>query len=126
MDQTLAQSLSYKWIVIPDLFFVLSLTLTAIGGLEFISTQVPYSMRGAIFGIVLCSVIATPVLNTAIVTPFWQKGSIWGIGVISCGFWYALVHIVLCTIGCIMNVIIKVQTENMKRCVTDLCREILL
>ena len=109
VDQTLAQTFSYKWIAIPDTCFVLSLTLMAIGGLEFISTQVPYSMRGVIFGIALCSVIATPVLNTAIVTPSWQKESIWGTGVISCGFWYALVHIILCTIGCIMNVIIKVQ-----------------
>ena len=115
VEQTLAQTFIYKWIVIPDIFFVLSITLMIIGGLEFISAQVPYSMRGVIHGIAICSVIATPVLNIAIIIPFRQKESIWGTGVISCGFWYALMHIVLCTIGCIMNVIIKVRYKQRKR-----------
>ena len=115
VEQTLTQTFIYKWIVIPDLFFVLSITLMIIGGLEFISAQVPYSMRGVILGIAICSVIATPVLNIAIIIPFQQKESIWGTGVISCGFWYALMHIVLCTIGCIVNVITKVRYKLRKR-----------
>ena len=115
VDQTLAQTFSYKWIAIPDIFFVLSITLMVIGGLEFISAQVPYSMRGVILGIAFCSGTATPVLNTVLIISFWQKESIWGTGVISCGFWYALMHIVLCTIGCIVNVIIKVRYKQRKR-----------
>ena len=115
VDQTVAQTFSYKWIAIPDIFFVLSITLMIIGGMEFISAQIPYSMKGIILGIAVCSVIATLVLNRAIIIPFQQKESIWGTGVISCGFWYALMHIVLCTIGCIMNVITKVRYKQRKR-----------
>ena len=111
-DQTLAQTFSYKWIVIPDLFFVLSVTLMVIGGLEFISAQVPYSMRGAIFGIVFCSIIATLVLNIAISVPFQRSKSIWGTGIVSCGFWYALVHIIFCVTGCIISFVYKARYKR--------------
>ena len=112
LDQTLAHTFSYKWIAIPDLFFILSIILIAIGGLEFISAQVPYSTKGVILGVTYSSFIATLVLNIAITIPFKLKESIWSTGVISCGFWYALVHIVLCTIGCIASVIIKVRYKR--------------
>ena len=114
-DQILAHKFSYNWIMVPDFLYALSITLMAIGFLEFVSAQVPYSMRGVIFGVGFCSIITTSMLITVVSLPFQQKRSIWGTGIISCGFWYALVLIVLCIIGCIVSVIITKKYKNRKR-----------
>ena len=114
-DQILAHKFSYNWIMVPDFLYASSITLMVIGCLEFVSAQVPYSMRGVIFGVGFCSIITTSVLITVVSLPFQQKRSIWGTGIISCGFWYALVHIVLCIIGCIVSVIITKKYKNRKR-----------
>ena len=116
-DQALATKLNYHWIAVPDTLLVISTLLTAIGGLEFIAAQVPYSMKGVLLGVCYCSLIISGTVNdiSLIVGPFQQKLSIWGTGVISCGFWYALFHIVLCTAGCIVIALIIKWYKRRKR-----------
>ena len=116
-DQVLATNFNYNWIVIPNILFVISILLMAIGGLEFVAAQVPYSMKGVLLGIGYCSVTITATVNYVAVSvgPFQQKLSIWGTKVISCGFWYAFLHVVLCTFGCIVAILIIKWYKRRKR-----------
>ena len=93
--------------------------MMVIGFLEFVSAQVPYSMKGVILGVGYCSVIATASLCTVLHIPFQQTLSIWGTGVISCGFWYVLLYIILSIFGCVVGVlIINWYKKRKRRCVT--------
>ena len=108
-------NLNYNWIAIPDTLFVLSALLIFIGGLEFIAAQVPYSMKGVILGVTFCALFIANLLNIAINIPFKQRLSIWGAGVISCGFWYALLHIILCILVCTASALVIKWYKRRKR-----------
>ena len=100
------------------IFFVLSTTLTVVSGLEFISAQVPYSMRGVIrtwSSILLRNSRSRVQYCSNYSFSAKKNNSIWGTGVISCGFWYALAHILLCTTGCIVSAVNKVRYKRRKR-----------
>ena len=116
-DQTLATKFNYNWIAVPDTLFVISTLLMTVGGLEFIAAQVPYSMKGVLLGVCYCSIVISGTVNdiSLNIGPFQQKLSIWGTGVISCGFWYALLHIILCTAGYIVSVLIIKWYKRRKR-----------
>ena len=85
------------------------------GGLEFIFAQVPYSMRGVILGIAFCSAVPTLALNIMVVFVLQQKLSKWSTGIISCGFWYALVHFIVCTVVSVISAIVKIKYKRRKR-----------
>ena len=114
-DQALATTFNYNWMVLPDCLFVLSITLICIAGMEFIFAQVPYTMKGIILGVAFCSSAFSIGFNIALIIPLKQRILIWGTGIISCGFWYALVHIIFCTIGCIAIAIITKHYTKRKR-----------
>lgn len=115
LDQALATSFNYNWMVLPDYLFVLSLAMIITGGLEFIFSQVLYTMKGIILGVAFCSVASSLGFNSAMIIPLQHRASIWGAGIISCGFWYALVHIIFCIIGCIAIAIITKYHTKRKR-----------
>ena len=116
-DQNLETKFTYNWIAIPDTLFVLSALLMGSGGMEFILAQVPYSMKGIILGVGYCAFSSVVAINTAIEIPFKQRLSVWGTGIISCGFWFAVLHIVLCIFGCIIGALVikwyKMRKEKM-------------
>ena len=116
-EQYLATKFNYNWIAIPDTLLAMSMLLMVIGGLEFVAAQVPYSMKGVSLGVGYCSAIFPTVINFIIVPfgPFKEKLSIWGTKLISCGFWYALLHIVLCVFGCIVSTAIMKWYKRRKR-----------
>ena len=119
-DQTMAitTSFTYNWIMIPEALFAISLSLMGIGGLEFIAAQVPYSMKGVLIGVCLCSVTVTASLNylsvTVILSLFKQK-LYPSTKIISCGFWFELLHIIICSLGCIAGVLIIKRYKKRKR-----------
>ena len=114
-DQRLATKFNYNWMVIPHALMALSTLMMVIGFLEFVSAQVPYSMKGVILGVGYCSVVATTSLCTVLRIPFQQRLTIWGTGVISCGFWYTLLYIILSVFGCIVGVLIVNWYKKRKR-----------
>ena len=103
-DHSLAAKFDYTWIAIPDILFAVSTLLMAVGSLEFIAAQVPTSMKGVLLGVCYCSAIITGTIDSLVTVfgPFKQTISIKGTKLIDCGFWYTLLHIVLCTFGCIV------------------------
>ena len=103
----LSSSLDYRWTIIPTFLHSISMTLLFISGLEFLCAQVPYSMKGLIFGITY----GLGAISTAFglsVSFLFNKVFTWSTGVISCGFWYFLqVLITILLISCIASVILK-------------------
>ena len=89
-------SMDYRWIVVPTFFNCLSAGAFSIGGIKLIASQTPYSMRGLIMGIAYCVYIyvGCVAVGVGISIPFSRQLPIWGTGIISCGFWYALLLLV--------------------------------
>ena len=92
---TLNTDVNIWWMAIPFLLDSLSLYVLCIRGLGFIVSQTPYSMRGLLMGTAYAMIILSVPVMTGISIPFTRQLSIWGTGIISCGFWYALLLLVV-------------------------------
>ena len=91
----LSQSLNHRWLAIPQYLHLISLTFLLTGLIEFICSQAPYSMKGAIIGAqyTLISICSIPMI--VIIAVLYKKDlSSLGTGTISCEFWYALLIII--------------------------------
>ena len=92
---TLSTSMDFRWMAVPLSLDSLSISVFGIGGLEFIASQTPYSMRGLVVGTAGC-IFALYVLVAMIISiQFTKPLPIWGTGIISCGFWHALLLLVV-------------------------------
>ena len=112
---TLSTSLNYQWMAIPLLLFSLSTSVIGIGAVEFIVSQAPYSMRGLIMGTAYCMLALCASVWVGISTPFTRQLSIWGTGIISCGFWYALLLLVIEVLVGFMLIAIQRWYKKRKR-----------
>ena len=92
---TLGSSINFRWIAVPLSVYSLSASVLGIGLLEFIVSQTPYSMRGLIMGTSYSMLALCVPVVMGISVPFTRELSIWGTGIISCGFWYALLLLVI-------------------------------
>ena len=92
---TLSTSMDFRWMAVPLFLHSLSAGAFGIGTIEFIASQAPYSMRGLIMGTAYCILALCSAVGVGISTPFTRQLSIWGTGIISCGFWYALLLLVV-------------------------------
>ena len=99
---TLSTSMDFKWMAIPLLLNSLATCALGIGSLELIVSQSPYSMRGLIMGVGYCIFSLCAAVGMGISIPFTKRSSIWGTGIISCGFWYALLLLVVGVLAGIM------------------------
>ena len=93
----LSQSLNHRWLAIPQYLHFISLTFLLTGLIEFICSQAPYSMKGAIIGAqyTLLSICSIPTLIIIAAVVLYKKDLLsLGTGTISCEFWYALLIIV--------------------------------
>ena len=98
-------SLDYRWMAIPDFLYSLSITLLGIGATEFIVAQSPYSMRGLIVGSGYGTLSLSAALIVAVSVPFTRRLSVWGTGVVSYGFWFALLLLIIEVVVGIMSVV---------------------
>ena len=104
-----------NWMILPHLFHSVSLVTFATGTLEFICSQTPYSMRGLLFGTMYGSVMLYSVIGFGILQPFTKQSTAWGTGIISCGFWYLLVILLILVLDGIMLCILVKWYKNRKR-----------
>ena len=88
-------ALDYRWLAIPYLLRSISVALLGIGGIEFIISQAPYSMRRLIMGTGYGMLALSCALGIAVSIPFTERLSIWNTGAVSSGFWYALLLLVM-------------------------------
>ena len=92
---TLSTSMDFRWMAVPLFLHSLTTSVSAIGAIKFIASQAHYSMRGLIMGTAYCSFTLCSAVGVGISKPFTRQLSIWGTGIISCGFWYALLLLVV-------------------------------
>ena len=83
-----------RLIAIPKLNSI-SFILLGVGAYESICVQMPYFMRGLIFGSANESGAFFILVGYGISEPFTQHLINWGTGIISCGFWYLLLTLLL-------------------------------
>ena len=91
----LSTSMDFWWMAVPHFLHTLSASVFCIVAIEFIASQAPYSMRGLIMGTAYCMFALCVVVGVGISIPFTRQLSIWDTGIISCGFWYALLLLVV-------------------------------
>lgn len=91
----LSTSFDYRLMTIPDTLVSYSILMVAIGSLEFLSAQVPFSMKGIILGVSYGSTFIFSVILALIMWPFKTRVSSWGSGVISCGFWFNMLILLI-------------------------------
>ena len=91
-DGALSFTVNSRWmaIIIPNILNSVSFILLGIGAYEFFCAQTPYSMRGLIFGYANGCAAIFILVGYGISQPFTQHLINWGMGTISCGFWYLL------------------------------------
>ena len=92
---SLRYDINSGWLALPRVLNSLSVMTLAIGTIEFIAAQTPYSMRGLIGGTVYGSIALFVVIGYGIMQPFMGHASTWGTGLLSCGFWYLLMNLIL-------------------------------
>ena len=105
---TLNTDVNIWWMAIPFLLDSPLMFVLYIRGLGFIVSQTPYSMRGLLMGTAYATIVLTgPVMN-GIGIPFTRQLSIWGTGIISCGFWYDLLLLVVGVVsGFVLTALLK-------------------
>ena len=92
---TLNTDVNIWWMAIPFILDSLSMFVLTIRGLGFIVSQTPYSMRGLLMGTAYAMIVLSGLVMNGIGIPFTRQLSIWDTGIISCGFWYALLLLVV-------------------------------
>ena len=92
---TLSTSMDSRWMAVPLFLYSLSMSAFGIGAIEFVASQAPYSMRGLIMGTASCIFVLCAAVWVGISIPFPRQLSIWGTGISSCWFWYALLLLVV-------------------------------
>ena len=92
---TLSASMDFRWMALPFFLHSLSFGMFGVASIKFISSQAPYSMRGLIMGTAYCMFTLCAAVGFGISIPFTRQLSIWGTGIISCGFWYTLLLLVV-------------------------------
>ena len=85
----------YRWIAIPDFLQSASFAFLFVGAVEYVSAQTPYFMKGLMAGVMYCSVLVSIGIWLALSIPFHQKWSAWNTSIISCGFWYVLMLVII-------------------------------
>ena len=90
----LGETLDYNWAILLDIIWVMSQELLLIGGIEFWCSQVPYSMKGLVVGIVYGFAAIFLAFSKTLSLPFKLKSIAWSTGALSCSFWYLLTMLV--------------------------------
>ena len=103
------------WMAIPNILNSVSFILLDVGAYEFMCAQTPYSMRGLIFGYVSGSAAIFLLIGYGISKPFTWHLINWGMGIISCGFWYLfLIGLLMVIFIAVLLILIK-HYKNRKR-----------
>ena len=111
----LKNSIDYRWLAVPSALYSVSLALCIVGAIRFVSAQSPYSMRGLILGSAYGVVFLSAAVGVGISVPFTQNLSVWGTGIISCGFWHALLLLTFEGVAGIVLAVVFKRYKSRKR-----------
>ena len=104
----LSYRIDYRWLALPCIVYSLSVAFWSIGIIRFIAAQSPYSMRGLVMGSLYGLFFLSAAVGVAISLPFTRNLSLWGTGIVSCGFWHSLaILIIIGTASVLYGVMLK-------------------
>ena len=103
--------------ILPDVLNSISIVTLGISSIEFICAQTPYSMKGLMVGTVYGSVVIIAFIGYGITEPFTSHLVTWGTGMhmISCGFWYLLLVLIVLIINSVLLLVLGKLYKNRKR-----------
>ena len=109
-------SLDYKLYSIPEFISAISYTMILVGVIEFLCSQIPYSMKGLIVGMFYGSMVLAFVLNRTISHIFTLKTSLWEAkAMFSCEVWYLLIKLIFLLAAVASSLLVAVYYRNRKR-----------
>ena len=111
----LHNSFSSQLIVLPNVINCVSKLMIHSGAIEFFAAQVPYPMKGLMIGLCYYVIFLSTGAWIVISIPFTHYSSLWGSGIISCGFWFLLLVGVLQMINFFTLLILKMRYKKRKR-----------
>ena len=111
----LSETLDYRWLIILEALMAISDLFVLIGALEFYCAQVPYSMKGLVAGIFYALLGFFMMLSQGLLLPFKMTSLEWGMGTLSCGFWYVLTLLIYLLIVMVALVIAMRWYKKRKR-----------
>ncbi len=115
LQQDITSSFNSKWIALERFLQSTSLTVLGIGGIEFLTSQSPYSMRGFIISTVYGNAFLFAIVEYGIYWSFTLQSSTWSKGIISCEFWYLLSVFLVLLISSGLLLVVGRWYKNRKR-----------
>ena len=112
---TLSNSMDYRWMALPCILYSFSVALWIVGIIRFIAAQSPYSMRGLVMGSLYGLFSLSAAVGIATSLPFTRNLSLWGTGVINCGFWHSLMILIIEGIAGVLFLLILKWYKRRKR-----------
>ena len=91
----LSETLDYKWTILVEIVLAVSDLFMLVASIEFYCSQVPYSMKGLLAGSVYGMIFVFVGLSQLLAIPFSIQSITWGVGTLSCEFWYQLTLLLL-------------------------------
>ena len=108
--------INHKLYSIPEFISAISYIMILVGAIEFLCSQIPYSMKGLIVGIFYGSVVLASVLNRTISHIFTLKISLWEAKTMfSCEFWYLLIKLIFLQAVIVSSLLLAVCYRKRKR-----------
>ena len=104
-----------RWIFLIDYISAMSTLFFLIGAIEFYCAQVPYTIKGLVFGICYGLGGLFTLLSQALVLPFKAESFKWETGTLSCGFWYLLTRLAYLVIAIIAAALVMRCYKRRKR-----------
>ena len=91
----LSETLDYRWTILVEILLAVSDLFMLVAGIEFYCSQVPYSMKGLLLGSVYGMIFVFAGLSELLAILFNINSITWGVGTLSCEFWYQLTLLLL-------------------------------
>ena len=107
--------LDYRWfslLEVIDCFFTL---FVFVGIVEFLCSQVPYSMKGIFIGIFISILSVVSILGVAAFIPFVMQLPVLSNGILSCGFWCFFSEAILISIGLFLSMVVVKWYKKRRR-----------
>lgn len=94
---------SYKWFYLPQVLNGLGRFYLGYSGLEFISSQAPYAMKGLLFGLLYLLVGLATLLCSLLLLPMARTVSAWKPVTHGCGVWFYLCVVLVFLLSVILS-----------------------
>ena len=107
--------LDYRWFSILEVMDCFFTTFIFIGIVEFLCSQVPYSMKGIFMGIFISIFFVCLILGVVIFVPFVLHLEVLRSGILSCGFWCFLSEAVVISIGLLLSMAVVKWYKERRR-----------